>query len=1538
MSAAMRQNVLSGLETLDSETLESAKRAARRLGMSLEEWLSHAIAERATHTLAETPAPRRRVTAPGLDDLDAVTTRLSRMTTPARQTASTPRELDTVLAAANAESERRSRETASKTAAALDSVARWIERAEDRLHETSRVAGERQEKTAALLGNAIDLMTRRLDDIERKVVDGQQPSVLAAMRAVESLEKQIVQISREQSRERDETLESVLKGFEERVATIAEHAAKQAQKSDGADSPEKNQRIEASLKSFEQRFADLAEKIAANVESVARPVSSSPSMQEPPALSRIPSTHPEPQRASLDYSVTHDRRQSDQGLRDVLEFLKKHQTQLEQQIASHESAEALRAAVTPELFRTLQGDISRLSSQVYGAQEASGQEILAALQSDLNRINETLGTLATQDDVTTLETSLIDLSRVLGKVGAGGQDVRELVPALQDLNGEVRRLGDVVTTGIQGHIALDLDAIARKLDMVAQKGIDPLAIQLLDAQLGHVRGVVNTLADPGRVEKLDQQLSELTRNMARIGARQVDPVEFASLRSAVEDVRTSLKSARLSSDSEMLSRYFEGLAHKIDAVSEKVAHADITAIDSQLRSLTQKLEDGPKIPPHDILARIDGLAERLDTLDPRGMQHSVETSLKPIETSLRALSDRLDVPRSADEAQMRALIERLDTLDHALREERSGQAPYSLRAIEDALHHLTRRLDGNSEPDALSDAVLERLDRLEHSLKAQPHPSMAVLQPFEAALRAIAEKLDRSSPQDGFAKAILERLDRLELAIRRPPSQDNAILERLDALQESLRKDTQPPLAEVLNPVQDAIRSLTDRIERAPESPISVDAVLTRLDKLDENLRQPREAGELKSIEDMLRSLAAKLEQAGQPHAPQQAFEALERQIQDLAARLEPRSGTDTELNTLHVAMGELMNRVDGLKGQTADVASQAVRTALETLPAAAPQPEFGFLKRDLADIKARHFETEKRTQTTLGTVHDTLEKVASRLAGLERELAESRKGRGQAGQDVASLASAARRPPVAASSDLHKRLDQERQEQETLARLQADARSRLEGRREESEQSFVSSGQSPLSPPSSSLPLREPIEALLEPGSARPDLNAGAEYPLDRSPDTTQARELKASFIAAARRAAQAAAAEAQAQAMEPPSARRKRAQGETRRSSSLSAFSQGLPAHLAKGLSQVRRTANANKRPILLGLAAVVLAIGALQTGRFLNRPLNMLETTAAITRPAPLAPLPAVATLPETTASTRERISQTFTSPAPLPAVPTPDPAQIVAAPVLSEPSTTGSLGTGLPLGATSAFGGKISDMSGIGDIPQLSGNLATLRRAAVSGEPVAVYDLAVRAAEGRGLQRDLRLAAKLFEKAGAHGMAPAQYRIGNMYEKGLGVPKDVALARVWYQRAAENGNARAMHNLAVLTAEGAGGKPDYAGASEWFRRAAEHGVRDSQFNYAVLLARGLGVKQDLAASHLWFSIAAAQGDEDAAKKRDEVMGRLSKAESLAAKAIFERWRPQPLDPLANDGPVFEMTADAAPREATPRPERDPTRENKDKKSGT
>ena len=159
---------------------------------------------------------------------------------------------------------------------------------------------------------------------------------------------------------------------------------------------------------------------------------------------------------------------------------------------------------------------------------------------------------------------------------------------------------------------------------------------------------------------------------------------------------------------------------------------------------------------------------------------------------------------------------------------------------------------------------------------------------------------------------------------------------------------------------------------------------------------------------------------------------------------------------------------------------------------------------------------------------------------------------------------------------------------------------------------------------------------------------------------------------------------------------------------------------------------------------------------------------------------------------------------------------------------------------------------------------------LRKAAADGNPSAQYVVASRYLNGVGVPQDLDKAVFWSQQAAAKGYAPAQYLLGTLYERGLGAPKDAAKALEWYGKAAALGNVSSMHNAAVLLSSEQAGKADYDRAFTLFTSAARHGLRDSQFNLAVFHERGLGTTADPAEAYFWYRLAAQQGDSQAAER--------------------------------------------------------------------
>jgi len=186
-------------------------------------------------------------------------------------------------------------------------------------------------------------------------------------------------------------------------------------------------------------------------------------------------------------------------------------------------------------------------------------------------------------------------------------------------------------------------------------------------------------------------------------------------------------------------------------------------------------------------------------------------------------------------------------------------------------------------------------------------------------------------------------------------------------------------------------------------------------------------------------------------------------------------------------------------------------------------------------------------------------------------------------------------------------------------------------------------------------------------------------------------------------------------------------------------------------------------------------------------------------------------------------------------------------------------------------------------------------AALRSAAAGGDAFAQFEIASRFAEGKGVAQDHKQAFGWYERAATRGLAMAQFRLGAYYERGVGTAPDRERARVWYRRAAEQGYARAMHNLAVLSVDGGEIQADYAGAAGWFRKAAERGLTDSQFNLGVLCENGRGVPRDLSEAYKWYALAARTGDPVAARRLEQVKGRMDQAGIDAAEQKLAAWQP-------------------------------------------
>jgi TPR repeat protein len=160
-------------------------------------------------------------------------------------------------------------------------------------------------------------------------------------------------------------------------------------------------------------------------------------------------------------------------------------------------------------------------------------------------------------------------------------------------------------------------------------------------------------------------------------------------------------------------------------------------------------------------------------------------------------------------------------------------------------------------------------------------------------------------------------------------------------------------------------------------------------------------------------------------------------------------------------------------------------------------------------------------------------------------------------------------------------------------------------------------------------------------------------------------------------------------------------------------------------------------------------------------------------------------------------------------------------------------------------------------------RLEAEFASLRQAAEAGDAKAMFSLAYRYEQGRGVAQSDALANDWYRKAADAGNADAMTNLGFRHQVGKGTPPDGAAAVMWYRRAAEAGNPTAMNNLAAHYLDGKSVPRDVAEAIRWFEQSAAAGYAEAAANLAFNYASGTVLPKNDALALEWYRKAAEGG---------------------------------------------------------------------------
>lgn len=149
---------------------------------------------------------------------------------------------------------------------------------------------------------------------------------------------------------------------------------------------------------------------------------------------------------------------------------------------------------------------------------------------------------------------------------------------------------------------------------------------------------------------------------------------------------------------------------------------------------------------------------------------------------------------------------------------------------------------------------------------------------------------------------------------------------------------------------------------------------------------------------------------------------------------------------------------------------------------------------------------------------------------------------------------------------------------------------------------------------------------------------------------------------------------------------------------------------------------------------------------------------------------------------------------------------------------------------------------------------------------------------------GFQAAVPAYSRVNERA-AQGDAEAQLALGHRYAQGDGVIKNDKEAARWFAMAAEKGLSEAQYQYGLALLQGRGVVQDYQAAFRLIEKPALKGHANAQYTLGELYRYGTGTAVDKARAYLWFNLAAAQGIDVAIKARDSLVWQL-KPEQVAA----------------------------------------------------
>lgn len=992
------------------------------------------------------------------------------------------------------------------------------------------------------------------------------------------------------------------------------------------------------------------------------------------------------------------------------------------------------------------------------------------------------------------------------------------------------------------HIYKDL---GRRIDALRKP--QEKALAHVRTELGSLRDALGGLAQGTNetVSRQNAELRRLTDMVERLRNDKRSDQAAKEIRKEVADLKSMVGRTNVEGALASLEHGYAHIVQRLDELSRASLDPRVLkGVNLRLSEIEDAFAALPRSEHMVVLEdRVVSIAERMEEL----LQRKDHGEIEPLRAELREVRgfvERIDIKGLVEgiDDRMKFVSGRLDDLEVLAREQRGLDS--RLSAMEDRM----------PEPETLS-RLQGRLEDIAGMMADDRAAQVdeAHLSQVDHRLDDIVHRLDRMEQAEPLPSADAAAFAALESRLDGISSKIDVIEKRaarpVPVLDAAAMRPGAGPDARFLDQIKERLNDLTSRLDQPKDTVTTSD-----LDQLRAEISAMREGvaapASTEALEQRISDLADIVSQGG-GRQDDKGLELLGAKVAALAEQIETTSATS-------ISMGQfssVLERIEtGLQQSRADMAGIARKAAEEVIAgapsAAAPEQDAAItsLQRDLKRLLDAADGSEERTRNTFDGVKTVLGSITERLDSLEKA---ERIGRASASGEEES--------PAAPRKGL-------------FSPLKVEERPPLFGGRADT--------------------------------AKRAAQGAGAST--DGQPAKPErSRDRKADFIAAARRAAQAASAEAAQLERTPPAVGEGEDPGEERGSARVGWLrnvlkrtksedtTQETPEDDALDLSGMEqsdggdeqedgspllagdrpapgsaRASGGRRRAILYTAAAVVLLIAGLYVSRGALVSSDQGPQVASVPENSQIIDA-APGAVENRPAASVARASELDQLPAPPASIPDDGPVNLAAAPAADPVPEANEV----PLAAT-----PTAVQASAPGILQPSGELAFAPPAGVAGsfgDAPSISAGSFTASTPQMARADGSLHSVLppealgpmaLRSAAAAGNAAAEFLIGVKYTEGDGVAADLTKAAVWYQKAADKGLAPAQYRLASLYEKGRGVEKDLVKAQAWYMQSAEAGNAKAMHNLAVLFAEGAGDQPDYGSAAKWFEQAANFGVKD------------------------------------------------------------------------